>query len=100
MSSTSNNPQPSTLSSVSSCWHPTVELTWQWQIGNNDIDTSIEADVYDIDLYVNQSIIDRDDQRRKVIGYRSVGSWENWRLGCMDIDLFVIGKEVIDPTLI
>ncbi len=61
-------------------WHPTVGLTWQWQIGNNDIDTSIQADVYDIDLYVDQSIIDElHTQGRKVIGYMSIGSWENWR---------------------
>jgi len=30
-------------------WHPTVGLTWQWQIGDLDIDTSVEADVFDID---------------------------------------------------
>lgn len=61
-------------------WHPTPGLTWQWQIGNNDIDTSIEADVYDIDLYVDQSIIDElHAKRRKVISYMSVGSWEDWR---------------------
>lgn len=69
------NPQPDL-----SWWHPTVGLTWQWQIGNNDIDTSIEADVYDVDLYVDQSIIDELHARgRKVICYVSVGSWEDWR---------------------
>jgi hypothetical protein len=61
-------------------WHPTVGLTWQWQIGDNDIDTSIEADVYDVDLYVDQSIIDELHAKgRKVICYISVGSWEDWR---------------------
>jgi len=61
-------------------WHPPVGLTWQWQIGDLDIDTSIEADVYDIDLYVDQSIIDELHARgRKVICYISVGSWEDWR---------------------
>jgi len=61
-------------------WHPTVGLTWQWQIGDNNIDTSVEADVYDIDLYVDQSIIDELHAKgRKVIGYINVGSWEDWR---------------------
>jgi len=61
-------------------WQPTVGLTWQWQIGNPDIDTSIEADVYDIDLYVDQAIIDELHAKgRKVIGYMSVGSYEDWR---------------------
>jgi endo-alpha-1,4-polygalactosaminidase (GH114 family) len=61
-------------------WHPTVGLTWQWQIGDNDIDTSVEADVYDVDLYVEQTIIDDLHVRgRKVICYISVGSYEDWR---------------------
>src|SRR5258706_12324863 len=72
---------PSTQS-ASSWWHPTVGLTWQWQIGNNDIDTSIAADVYDIDLYVDQTIIDElHAKRRKVICYMSVASWETWGPG-------------------
>ena len=75
-------------------WHPTVGLTWQWQIGNDDIDTSIKADVYDIDLYVDQAIIDElHAQGRKVICYISVGSWEDWR---PDKDRFppeVLGKD-------
>jgi endo-alpha-1,4-polygalactosaminidase (GH114 family) len=75
-------------------WRPTVGQTWQWQIGDNDIDTSIEADVYDVDLYVDQSIIDELHAKgRKVICYISVGSWENWR---PDKDKFpseVLGKD-------
>ncbi len=51
-------------------------LTWQWQIGDLDIDTAIQADVYDIDLYVDQAIIDElHAQGRKVICYMSVGSF-------------------------
>ena len=74
MPSSASNSQPSAW------WRPTVGLTWQWQIGNHKIDTSIEADVYDIDLYVDQSIIDELHARgRKVICYISVGSWEDWR---------------------
>jgi hypothetical protein len=61
-------------------WHPMPGLTWQWQIGNDDIDTSIAADVYDVDLYVDQTIIDEiHAQGRKVICYISAGSWEDWR---------------------
>jgi hypothetical protein len=69
------NPQPAI-----NWWHPAVGLTWQWQIGDLDIDTSVEADVYDIDLYVDQVNIDELHAKgRKVIGYISVGSYENWR---------------------
>lgn len=77
----------------SSWWRPTVDLTWQWQIGDNDIDTSIEADVYDIDLYVDQSIIDElHADGRRVIGYISVGSWEDWRPDKDDFPEEVLGN--------
>jgi hypothetical protein len=69
------NPQPAI-----NWWHPAVGLTWQWQIGDLDIDISVEADVYDIDLYVDQVVIDQLHAKgRKVICYISVGSYEDWR---------------------
>ena len=69
-------------------------LTWQWQIGNNDIDTSINASVYDIDLYVEQSIIDELHAKgRKVIGYMSVGSWEDWRPDKDQFPSEMLGKD-------
>jgi len=89
-----SQPVPSNLQPATDWWHPTAGLTWQWQIGNDDIDTSIEADVYDIDLYVDQAIIDELHAKgRKVICYISVGSWEDWR---PDKDQFppeVLGKD-------
>lgn len=85
---------PSHASQSTNWWHPTSGLTWQWQIGDNEIDTSIDADVYDIDLYVDQAIIDDLHAKgRKVICYISVGSYEDWR---PDKDLFpaeVLGKD-------
>jgi endo-alpha-1,4-polygalactosaminidase (GH114 family) len=61
-------------------WRPPAGLTWQWQIGDDDIDLSVEAEVFDVDLYVEQTIIDRlHAHGRKVICYISVGSWEDWR---------------------
>jgi hypothetical protein len=77
---------PRSTQHAPSWWHPTAGLTWQWQIGDNDIDTSIEADVYDIDLYVDQAIMDELHAKgRKIICYMSVGSYEDWR---PDIDQF------------
>jgi hypothetical protein len=73
-----SSPEPSPASAV--WWQPKPGLTWQWQIGDNEIDTSIEAEVYDVDLYVDQSIIDTLHAKgAKVICYISVGSWEDWR---------------------
>ena len=77
-----------------SWWHPTAGLTWQWQIGDLDIDTSIEADVYDIDLYVDQAIIDDlHTKGGKVICYISVGSWEDWRPDKNQFPAEVLGKD-------
>ncbi len=82
------------VSPSSDWWHATVGLTWQWQIGNNEIDTSIEADVYDIDLYVDQSIIDELHAKgRKVICYMSVGSWEDWRPDQDQFPADVLGRD-------
>jgi hypothetical protein len=93
MPSTSQ-PATSNLQPETDWWHPKAGLTWQWQIGDLDIDTSIEADVYDIDLYVDQSIIDELHAKgRKVICYMSVGSWEDWRPDKDQFPLEVLGKD-------
>ena len=85
---------PSSTTQPSDWWHPVAGLTWQWQIGDNNIDTSIEADVYDIDLYVDQSIIDElHAKERKVICYISVGSWEDWRPDKDNFPAEVLGKD-------
>jgi endo-alpha-1,4-polygalactosaminidase (GH114 family) len=83
------SPTPST-----DWWQPTAGLTWQWQIGNNEIDLAIEAEVYDIDLYVEKSTIDELHAKgRKVIGYISVGSWENWRPDKDQFPREILGRE-------
>ena len=85
---------PSQASLLNNWWHPAPRLTWQWQIGDNEIDTSIEADVYDIDLYVDQAIIDELHAKgRKVICYMSVGSFEDWRPDKDNFPVEVLGKD-------
>jgi hypothetical protein len=72
-------PIPSSPPPAADWWHPSPGLTWQWQL-DEEVDTSVEADVYDIDLYADQSVIDELHTRgAKVICYISVGSWEDWR---------------------
>jgi len=89
-----STPQPSNVQPENDWWHPKTGLTWQWQIGDLDIDTSIDADVYDIDLYVDQSILDElHSKGRKVICYISVGSWEDWRPDKDKFPADVLGKE-------
>jgi hypothetical protein len=81
-------------SSSHSWWRPSIGLTWQWQLSEPPVDTSVNAEVYDIDIYDNDaSVVDElHAKERKVIGYINVGSWEDWR---PDKDQFppeVLGK--------
>jgi hypothetical protein len=76
-------------------WHPKPGLTWQWQLSDPPVDLTVEADVYDIDLFDNDAAVvaNLHAKGRKVICYISVGSLEDWR---PDKDRFpaeVIGKD-------
>ncbi|MEX0800801.1 MAG: endo alpha-1,4 polygalactosaminidase [Dehalococcoidia bacterium] len=61
-------------------WTPAPGATWQWQL-QDDIDTSLDVDVYDIDLFdAPQSTIDAlHEDGRAVICYFSAGSLEDGR---------------------
>lgn len=86
--------QPTSPSPAVDWWHPSPGLTWQWQLGDDDIDTSIPADVYDIDLYVDPSVIDElHAGGRRVICYISVGSWEDWRPDAERFPPEVLGRD-------
>jgi hypothetical protein len=76
-------------------WRPRPGLTWQWQLSEPPVDISIDADVYDIDVYDNDASVVRalHDMGRKVIGYVNVGSWEDWRPDKDDFPPEVLGKD-------
>jgi len=61
-------------------WQPSPGTSWQWQL-QGSIDTSINAEMYDIDLFeTSESVIaELHDRGRTVICYFSAGSWESWR---------------------
>jgi hypothetical protein len=61
-------------------WTPGPGTTWQWQL-LGAIDTTVDVDMYDIDLFdAPQAVIDAlHADGRIVICYFSAGSWENWR---------------------
>jgi hypothetical protein len=67
--------------------------SWQWQL-LGAIDTSIDVEVYDIDLFdTPQSVIDElHDAGRTVICYFSAGSWEEWRDDAGDYPEEAIGE--------
>ncbi len=77
----------------SSWWRPRPGTSWQWQL-SGAIDTSVDADMYDIDLVDSpQRVIDElHDQGRTVICYFSAGSWEEWRPDADRYPASVIGR--------
>ena len=64
----------------SAIWIPPQQVNWQWQL-TNPVDLTIEAQVYDIDLFNNDASVVKalHDKGRKVICYVSVGTYEGWR---------------------
>jgi hypothetical protein len=76
-------------------WAPAAGLTWQWQLSEPPVDLGLDAQVYDIDLFENDAaVVDSLHQMgRKVIGYISVGSWEDWRPDASQFPAEVLGKE-------
>ena len=88
---------PTHLSSPSTTnwWHPIPGLTWQWHLSEPPVDTSVDAQVYDIDLFDNDASVVKTlhDQGRKVICYISVGSREDWRPDADQFPPQVLGKD-------
>jgi hypothetical protein len=76
-------------------WHPTPGTSWQLQF-SGDIDTSINVQMYDIDLFdTPKSLIDQlHANGRIVICYFSAGSWEDWRPDADDFPEGVIGNDL------
>jgi len=63
-----------------SWWQPSPGTSWQWQLSGT-LDTSIDVQMYDIDLVETPSatIADLRNAGRTVICYFSAGSWEDFR---------------------
>jgi len=70
-------------------WQPAVGTKWQIILKSGDaapISTSVDAPIYDIDLFDNNKTVISDLQKmgRKVICYFSAGSFEDWRVDAGD----------------
>jgi hypothetical protein len=88
-------PKKSILPSSANWWHPAPGLTWQWHLSDPPVDTSVDAQVYDIDLFDNDAALVQElhQRGRRVIGYISVGSIEAWRPDANQFPAEVLGKD-------
>lgn len=73
-------------------WQPAPGTSWQWQL-TGAIDTTLDVEVYDIDLFdVPQGVIDElHADGRIVVCYFSAGSYEEWRDDAGDFPAPAIG---------
>jgi len=87
---------PPTPPTEGTWWRPTKGLSWQWQLDGEAIDQSVDAEVFDVDLWAtpNATIQALHDQGRKVICYLSAGSWEPYRPDAGDFPAEVKGGAV------
>lgn len=75
-------------------WRPAPTATWHIQL-SGETDTSVDADVYDVDLYdVPDATLAAIKARAKLICYFSAGSHEDWRADAAEFPPATIGKEL------
>jgi hypothetical protein len=88
----------SAIPATQEVWKPAQNTTWQWQI-QGAIDTTVPAQMYDIDLFdarpgeINGGVIAKlHSQGKKVICYMDSGAWESYRPDANQFPASVIGK--------
>lgn len=74
-------------------WQPSAGETFQWQL-QGTVDTSVEADVYDIDMFDSPAslVTELHEMGRHVVCYVSAGSYENWRPDKRRFPKKILGK--------
>lgn len=80
---------------TSGVWQAPIGTSWQWQL-TETIDTSVDVEMYDIDLFdvPQQTIADLKADGRVVICYFSAGSRENWRPDAGDFQAGDLGNDL------
>lgn len=89
---TSSAPTTGASDSCATHWCPSPKTSWQWQLSET-IDTGVEAEVFDIDLFdAPQEVIDTlHGAGQTVICYFSAGSHEDWRPDADEFPPMAIG---------
>ncbi|KAJ6128663.1 CAZyme family GH114 [Penicillium samsonianum] len=87
-----------TSTSDTSIWQPTAGVKWQIQLIDAVEDTTIDADIWDIDLFDNtaETITTLHGKGHKVICYFSAGTYEDWRPDVSKFDTADLGSNLDD----
>src|SRR5689334_11374889 len=75
-------------------WRPAPNLRWQLQFATSPVDTTVEADVYKIDLFDNaaEDIEALKKKNKKVVCYLNAGAWEKWRPDASQFPAAAMGR--------
>ncbi|PIE05588.1 MAG: endo alpha-1,4 polygalactosaminidase [Sorangium cellulosum] len=70
-----------TTTSTSRIWSPPPGTTWQWQLTDYPVDTTLDVSMYDVDLFDTpiETLTQLHERSAVVICYFSAGSYEEWR---------------------
>ncbi len=74
-------------------WQPPPHTTWQWQL-TKAIDTSLDVEMYDVDLFGASDDAFEALSDKVRICYFSAGSWEDWRDDVGGVANAALGKEL------
>jgi hypothetical protein len=78
-------------------WRPAPDTTWQWQL-TGTVDTSVDAQMFDIDLFDNSAAVvaDLHARGRRAVCYLSAGTFERGRPDTARFPAAVLGKPLPD----
>ncbi|MEZ5355402.1 MAG: endo alpha-1,4 polygalactosaminidase [Bryobacteraceae bacterium] len=85
------------LVAQTSIWKPAPNTSWQWQL-QNQLDLSVDVEMYDIDLFDNDAatVAALHARGRKAVCYVSVGTFEPWRADASRFPESVKGRALED----
>jgi hypothetical protein len=69
------------LTTPTAWWSPSTQDSLQIQFTDLPVDTTIAADIYDLDLFDSapDTVAKLQEQGRRVLCYVNAGAWEDWR---------------------
>ncbi|KAJ5959361.1 CAZyme family GH114 [Penicillium vulpinum] len=85
-----------TTSTETAIWQPAAGVKWQIQLVDAVEDTTVDADIWDIDLFDNtaETVSALQGKGHKVICYFSAGTYEDWRPDISDFDSADFGSNL------
>lgn len=96
--STNNTNNINNTNNQDEIWTPGPGTTWQWQINGEAIDTTVNVDMYDVDLFdTPRTTIDMlKSDGRIVVCYFSAGTLEDWRPDASEFEAIDYANELPD----